>query len=234
MASRKTALITDYRVRRLGLDGVLDHVFCPQDHLLPEGLSADDLRKYPSEHYRLNYAAQDYTPKGSKKPDVEVLDSIVTRVGLKKEECVYIGDSLMKDVAMAIDCGIDDVWAKYGQAHKRPEYKLLQEVTHWTPEEVAREQKIKERVDVHPTRTLEKSLSEILKLHSDGKIEFFYKSVMFALLLTTVLLASTGGLVVAREDNATAGASSQIRTLSCKVLNEANADPLLLECKHVK
>jgi hypothetical protein len=59
---------------------------------------------------------------------------------------------------------VEDVWAKYGQAHKRPEYVLLQQVTHWTPEEVAREQKIKEREHVSPTHTLETSLSEILTL----------------------------------------------------------------------
>ena len=70
----------------------------------------------------------------------------------------------MKDVAMALDCGVDDVWAKYGQAHKRPDYKLLQEVTHWTAEEVDREQRIKEREHVHPTYTLEGTFSEILEM----------------------------------------------------------------------
>jgi len=43
-----------------------------------------------------------------------------------------------------------------------PEYKLLQDVTHWTPEEVQREQKIKAREHVHPTHVLAKSFSEIL------------------------------------------------------------------------
>ncbi len=65
---------------------------------------------------------------------------------------------------MALDCGVDDVWAKYGQAHRRPEYKLLQDVTHWTAEEVEREQKIREREHVDPTHTLEKTFSEILDL----------------------------------------------------------------------
>lgn len=158
------AFYSNYRVRRLGLDGVLNHIFCPRDHVLPERLTPDDLRQYPAEHYKLMYTKQDFTPKGSTKPDPEVLNAIVNELRLDKADCVYVGDSLMKDVAMAIDCGVEDVWAKYGQAHKRPEYKLLQEVTHWTPEEVAREQKIKERLDVHPTHTLEKTFSEILEL----------------------------------------------------------------------
>ena len=68
----------------------------------------------------------------------------------------------MKDVAMALDCGVDDAWAKYGQAHKRPEYKLLQDVTHWTAEEVEREQKIKEREHVNPTHTLDNHFIQLL------------------------------------------------------------------------
>nr|WP_291578161.1 HAD-IA family hydrolase [Bradyrhizobium sp.] len=87
----------------------------------------------------MKHTKSEHTPKGSKKPNPAVLNAIVSGLGLQKAECVYVGDNLMKDVAMAIDCGIEDVWAKYGQAHKRPEYKLLVDVTHWTAEEVARE-----------------------------------------------------------------------------------------------
>src|SRR5262249_28698160 len=126
------AFYSNYRIRRLGLDGVLDHVFCPEDHVLPEGLTTDDIRKYPAEHYQLEYSKQAYTPKGSKKPDPTVLNAIIHELSLNKADCVYVGDNLMKDVAMARDSGVEDVWAKYGQAHKRPEYKLLQDVTHWT------------------------------------------------------------------------------------------------------
>jgi len=155
---------SNYRARRLGLDGVLDYMFCPEDHVLPEGLSAEDLRRYPSQHYSLRYTTQKYTPKGSKKPDAVVLGAIVSELKLNKSECVYLGDSLMKDVPMAIECGIEDVWAKYGEAHKRPEYKLLQDVTHWSAEDVAREQRIKAREHVMPTHTLQNTFSEILDL----------------------------------------------------------------------
>jgi len=158
------AFYSNYRVRRLGLDGVLDYVFCPEDHVLPEGLSAEDLRRYPAEHYELKYTKQHFTPIGSKKPDTKVLNAIISDLGLSRTDCVYVGDNLMKDVAMALDCGVDDAWAKYGQAHRRPEYKLLQDVTHWTAEEVEREQKIREREHVDPTHTLEKTFSEILDL----------------------------------------------------------------------
>jgi FMN phosphatase YigB (HAD superfamily) len=156
------AFYSNYHIRRLGLDGVLDYVFCPKDHKLPAGLSAEDLRKYPAAHYALKYTRQDFTPEGSKKPDTAVLNAIIRDLGLKKSECVFVGDSLMKDVAMALDCGVSDAWAKYGQAHRRPEYKLLQDVTHWTDEDVEREQKIKEREHVKQSVTLDSSFSQLL------------------------------------------------------------------------
>ena len=162
------AFYSNYRVRRLGLDGVLDYVYCPEDHEIPIAITAKELRKYPAQHYDLKYTKRHFTPSGSKKPDVTVLNGIIDDLGLDKKQCVYVGDNLMKDVAMALDCGVEDVWAKYGQAHKRPEYKLLQDVTHWTPEEVEREQKIKEREHVHPTHTLENQFAEILQLFKFG------------------------------------------------------------------
>ena len=58
---------------------------------------------------------------------------------------------------------MDDVWAEYGQAHKRPEYKLLQDVTHRTPEEVEREENIKAREHIRPSHTLNSNFAEILK-----------------------------------------------------------------------
>jgi FMN phosphatase YigB (HAD superfamily) len=158
------AFYSNYRIRRLGLDGVLDYVFSPADHALPERLSIEELRHYPAEHYKLSYTKQDFTPSGSKKPDKKVLHSILNDLGLARADCVYVGDNLMKDVAMALDCDVEAVWAKYGQAHKRPEYKLLQDVTHWSPEEVEREQKIKEREHVNPTHTLEKHFSELFDM----------------------------------------------------------------------
>jgi FMN phosphatase YigB (HAD superfamily) len=165
------AFYSNYRVRRLGLDGVLDYVFCPEDHRLPSGLSPEDLRYYPASHYSLKFTEQEFTPRGSKKPDAAVLNAIISDLKLPKDGCVYVGDNLMKDVAMAFDCGVDAVWAKYGQAHKRPEYKLLQDVTHWTTEEVEREQKIREREHVDPNFILVERFSEILDLFDFGNFQ---------------------------------------------------------------
>ena len=124
-----------YRLRRLGLDGVIDIVFSPQDHDLPEGISPEEIRKYPSAHYALKYTSHEHTPKGSTKPDTDVLNAIINGLNLVKADCIYVGDSLFKDVAMAQDVGVDDVLAVYGKAQDRPEYQLLRGVTHWSDKE---------------------------------------------------------------------------------------------------
>jgi FMN phosphatase YigB (HAD superfamily) len=162
------AFYSNYRVRRLGLDGVLDFVFCPEDHKLPLSLSPEEIRKYPAQHYELKHTQTRFTPKGSKKPDVAVLSTMLDDLELDKNSSVYVGDSLMKDVAMARDCGVDDVWAKYGQAHKREEYKLLQDVTHWTAEDVQREQLINEREHVQPKWILDTNFAQILDIFTFG------------------------------------------------------------------
>ena len=159
---------SSYRVRRLGLDGVLDYVFFPKDHLLPDGVSHKEIRKYPEEHYKFRYCVQKYTPINSKKPDTKVLNKIIFDLGLKKRDCVYVGDSLTKDIAMALDAGVDSVWAKYGEAKDRPGYELLRAVTHWTAEEVEMEKNALNNNKVHPTHTLEWAFEEILNIFRFG------------------------------------------------------------------
>jgi hypothetical protein len=46
------------------------------------------------------------------------------------------------------------------------------------------------------------------KLHSDGKIEFFYKSVMLALLVITIVLAGLGGVTFDKKTPAPASPST--------------------------
>lgn len=152
---------SNYRVRRLGLDGVLDYVFSPEDHDLPEGISRDEIRKYPSSHYDFRYTAHRHTPKGSLKPDPNVLLSIIADLKANQSECVYIGDSPTRDVAMAQGAGVSDVYARYGRAQHLEPYQLLREVTHWTDERVRHERLVDER-QVQASIVLEHNFAELL------------------------------------------------------------------------
>jgi FMN phosphatase YigB (HAD superfamily) len=157
------AFYSNYRVRRLGLDGVLDIIYSPQDHSLPHGIQPDDIRKYSARTYKFRYTQEKFTPKGELKPNPDILKSIISELKVSQENCLYLGDSLFKDVAMAKDVGITSVWARYGVAQKRNEYELLREVTHWTDEDVQREKNISSR-EVSADYVLKENISEILQL----------------------------------------------------------------------
>jgi FMN phosphatase YigB (HAD superfamily) len=164
------AFYTNYRLRHLNLDGLIDYLYSPEDHNLPKGMTADEIRRYPAEHYKLKFTEHRHTPKGELKPNPDILVSIIEDVGGDRERCIYIGDSLMKDIAMAKDAGVIDVFAEYGRAQDRPEYELLREVSHWTDEDVAREKELQKR-HVDPTHVLQGSLSEVLAIFAFQSLE---------------------------------------------------------------
>lgn len=155
------AFYSNYRVRKLGLDGVFDFIFSPKDHDIPAGIATADIRKYPASHYEFKYTQHRHTPAGELKPNKDILLSIIRETGGSPDEAVYVGDSLMKDVAMALQAGVSDVWAKYGLVQDTKEYELLRQVTHWSDEQVEKEKKIAQP-DVKPTTVLENHFSELL------------------------------------------------------------------------
>lgn len=157
------AFYAGYRVRNLGLDGMIDYLFSPEDHDLPQNLTREEIRRYPVHQYKFTKTIQKHTPKGELKPNPHILQEIIAMIGRPKKACVYVGDSLHKDIAMAKNAGVDHAWAQYGLAQNRPEYQLLREVTHWTDEEVQREKNSKQQ-DIDPEHVLKKEFAEILQI----------------------------------------------------------------------
>ena len=161
------AFYTRYRLKKLGLDSLLDYLYSPEDNELPDGLSVEQIRLYSAEHYELAHTRQRYTSRGELKPNPKILAEIIDEVGGNSEEAIYIGDSLMKDVAMAQTARVADVYAKYGQAQHRPEYELLRRVTHWKPHAVETEKVLTEG-EVKPSFVLQNTFSEILNYFEFG------------------------------------------------------------------
>jgi phosphoglycolate phosphatase-like HAD superfamily hydrolase len=153
------AFYTNYRLRKLGLDGLLDYLYSPVDHDLPLGLSPEQIRHYHPDTYRLHHTQHKHTPKGVLKPSPEVLLDIIREVGADREGTIYVGDNLVKDVGMAQAAGIIDVFAAYGAAQEREEYELLRRVTHWTQAAVKAEQ----GATITPSYTL-KSFKDLPKI----------------------------------------------------------------------
>jgi len=153
---------TSYRIKKLGLDNYIDVLYSPPDHELPEGEGLNT-------HFEFNQMLQKFTPKDELKPNPKLLLDIIKDIGATPDDCIYVGDSEMKDIEMAQQANVSDVFAKYGTAHfsENPtEYDLLRAVTHWTDEDVKREKLIKEQSHHIPPNYTINQYSELLSLFS--------------------------------------------------------------------
>jgi phosphoglycolate phosphatase-like HAD superfamily hydrolase len=140
---------TNFRVRRLELESVVDFIYSPPDHELPSthpsgrnGFQESGIVSPLRDKHR-------FVPEGVVKPNPEVLLDIIREVGRLPSECIYLGDSNMKDVAMAQDAGVMDVLAGYGAVQHQEEYDLLRQVSHWPDADVQREQQPQPRTPTH-------------------------------------------------------------------------------------
>jgi phosphoglycolate phosphatase-like HAD superfamily hydrolase len=156
------AFYTSYRFRKLGLDGVIDYLYSPKDHAMSE--EALSRRLYDSASYSLQHTVHHFTPEGEFKPNPGILLEIISDLHASRDEVIYVGDSIFKDVAMAQEAGVTDVHAKYGVSQHKTSYDLLKKVTHWTPEMVERESIALKRPNVVPTHVLDTSFAQILPL----------------------------------------------------------------------
>jgi phosphoglycolate phosphatase-like HAD superfamily hydrolase len=155
------AFVTSQRILRLGLDGTIDCLYSPPDHDLPPDVTLESLRRYEDQQYELKETKHLHTPAGERKPSPEILKAILTEVGATPSTTVYIGDSRMKDVAMAQAVGVVDVWAEYGEVQSHPGYPLLRRVSHWSDEDVERERRISSEESIQATHTLESGFYEL-------------------------------------------------------------------------
>lgn len=162
---------TEWRIRHTGLDGLIDALYSSPDHDLPDGVSFDALRTQSAAAYGLRKTEHRHVPQGVLKPSDEILRSILKNTGCTPEETVYVGDSLMKDVAMAQSVGVWDVHAAYGQPQSRPEYDLLRRVSHWPDVDVARERDLMKTDEIKPTVTLKTGFPELLTNFDFGRTQ---------------------------------------------------------------
>ena len=144
-----------HRIKALGLDGVLDYVYSPEDPGIQPTIPRSLSHITGLAPCRLSNTVQRYTAIGSRKPSPVVLQQIMSDIPVQEERVIYVGDGLMTDIRMAQDTGIIDVWAKYGEHRSRPEYDDLRRLSHWTEAQIEAERKIYESGVVRPSYCLE-------------------------------------------------------------------------------
>lgn len=97
------------------------------------------------------------------KPDPEVLLEICRTEGIAASCTAYVGDSIARDVLMAKRAGVFAIWAEYGARYDANLYADLVRVTHWTADEVAREQQLKaEASSIRPDYIASSSFLDVL------------------------------------------------------------------------
>ncbi len=158
------AFYAGYRARKLGLDGLLDRLYSPPDHEVPAATCLQAIRSQPPHAYEFQKTVHTFLPEGEVKPNARVLADIIAGVGTAPERTIYVGDSLTKDIAMAQEAGVADVFARYGVMQHREEYESLRRVSHWTDADIERERKLRALQDVRPAYTLNERFEELLDL----------------------------------------------------------------------
>lgn len=81
------AFYSAYRLKRFGLDGVIDVLYSPKDHVIPADTSLDELRRLPDEYYELQVTKNKNTPAGELKPNPKILLDIINSEGAIVNNC---------------------------------------------------------------------------------------------------------------------------------------------------
>lgn len=165
---------TKYRIKHLNLDGIIDYIYAPIDMGLPDVVT----RYYPEDYWEPKITEMRYCSKSTRKPDSEILEIILQDFGVRKEDAIYIGDKLDRDILMAENAGITSVYAEYGNKIDHKSYQLLRDVTHWTDADVQREIEFKKNLNknIIPKFTLKQSFNELLRHFEFTKYEKAPKS----------------------------------------------------------
>ena len=76
---------------------------------------------------------------GAEKPDSHLFDICVEKAGVSANECVFIGDSLKKDVEGSAKCGLKGIWYTQGkEPETEVEYPVIQSFETLDVEELLR------------------------------------------------------------------------------------------------
>jgi FMN phosphatase YigB (HAD superfamily) len=146
------------RIRQLDLVSVFQHIFCraksKDDPPFPVRRSDDNLSAITTE-----------LPANETKPDPRVLREIAQIEETVTSSTAYIGDSISKDILMAKKAGCFAIWAKYGVHRDKPMYDKLVRISHWTKEDIRRENDYAAEAEkISPDFVCERSIAEVLSV----------------------------------------------------------------------
>ncbi|WP_375758529.1 HAD family hydrolase [Corallococcus exercitus] len=156
------AVNAEFRLRRLGIEKHFKHLYALEGNVTPHPDSSDRQPTPMREGFvRL-------VPRAERKPNPRLLADICNREEISLAESWYVGDSLIRDIAMAKAAGVKAVWAEYGTRYDQSQWAALVKISHWTSEDVKREAELKQNAaKITPDHTIQR-YSELLALAAAG------------------------------------------------------------------
>jgi phosphoglycolate phosphatase-like HAD superfamily hydrolase len=138
-----------HRLELLGISGEIDFIYAPPGKGRIGYSPGKSVPPLPTSKIR-------FLPSNHRKPDPAVLIDISREQSVPTIETVYVGDSLLRDAAMANRAGVKSVWARYGTEVEADLWRQLIRVTHWTVANVANEERLRvEYKDTRPDPTID-------------------------------------------------------------------------------
>jgi FMN phosphatase YigB (HAD superfamily) len=125
-----------YRLRKLGIERLFTKLYALDGFVRPHPKGAPEGSE-PWEGFI------EKVPQTERKPNPTLLLDICNRLDVTASEAVYVGDSLTRDISMAKQAGVMAVWAKYGTQYDRSLWNVLVRVTHWSDDDVRREEELR-------------------------------------------------------------------------------------------
>ncbi len=151
-----------FRLGKLGLFRWIDRVYAIEDS--GDGHPSGRDPAAPEHRERVRVLGHH-----ERKPDTRVLLDICRDHGVAPGDALYVGDSLVSDMAMAKGAGVWAAWAKYGTVYEKERWETLTRVTHWTEEMVERAARAREaregdgKGEVVPDLILERGFGEVVE-----------------------------------------------------------------------
>jgi FMN phosphatase YigB (HAD superfamily) len=156
------AVNAHYRLRQLEIADCFQRLYALEGHVHPHPDPGREAELSPPD------GLLRVVPKSERKPNPELLQHICDQEGCRPSEALYIGDSLTRDISMAKAAGLTAVWARYGTEYDHGLWRILVRITHWTDEDVRREEELKrDFARVEPDYTID-SFGRLLSLDGIG------------------------------------------------------------------
>lgn len=128
----------NYRLKCLSIEHYFETVFAIDDSIIKNS----ELVKKTVRSRNIIPIPIQYT-----KPNTFVIDTIISKYGIERENVYMVGDSIEKDVLMAKKAKIQDIWAEYGTKYQRGYGSILRSITPWSRTKQKKEEIFQKKIE---------------------------------------------------------------------------------------